>query len=138
VRGDTDILLNVPGGAVLVAECHKWDGPGLYAAKLEQLFDYVAWRHTAAVMITFSGRESLTAVIQKADGAITSHSSYRRGFESKTSTYRVSSHAHPSDEQKAVEIHHLFFNLRARSTAGGRPAGTARRRTVGHAGGPQQ
>lgn len=109
--GKADILLNHPDGAVLVAECHKWDGPELYRKKIEQLFGYLTWRHTVGVMVTFSENKGLTEVVEKADVVIQGHPSYKMGFIIKTATYRVSTHEHPDDQRKQVEIHHLFFNL---------------------------
>jgi hypothetical protein len=111
VAGHADIVLNAPGGAVLIVECHYWDGAALYAQKIEQLFSYLTWRHTVAAMITFSRRRSLTGVMEEADRAIQEHQSYRSGFVARSETYRVSAHEHPTDPAKTVEVHHLLFNL---------------------------
>lgn len=127
VSGKTDILLNIPGGAVLIGECLWWRGAAPYIAKMEQLFTYVAFHHTAAMMITFSRQVSLIRVVEKATAALHQHAS-RRGDIGKSSPTRCTSlHEHPRDPEKSIEIHHLFFNLRHPGGAV-RGSGTQRRR----------
>jgi hypothetical protein len=130
VSGKTDILLNVTGGAVLIGECHWWAGESTYVDKLEQLFRYVTFRQTAAMMITFSDRASLTEVVAAATTAIRAHSSVRSAVGEPASTRRTSSHKHPRDPEKIVEVHHLFFDLHHPGGAV-RGSGTRRKRGQG-------
>jgi hypothetical protein len=109
--GKTDIFLVTPGGAVLVAECKYWDGAKLYGETIDQLFQYLTWRHTVAVLITFSRNKSLTNVIEEAKKATQAHASFTRNLKSLASSYFTSVHTHPSDAEKTVEIHHLLFDL---------------------------
>jgi len=98
-------------GAVLIGECKIWGGAKLYGDTIDQLFGDVVWRHTAAMLISFSKNKGLLNVISQADEAIQRHPSYRGGFTVKHPTYRVSPHEHPRDVGKLIELHHLFFNL---------------------------
>ena len=98
---------------MLIAECKFWGGAKLYAATLEQLFGYLTWRHTAAVVITFVRNKGLTNVLAESDRAVQDHASYRSAYTVRTATYRTSVHEHPEDHEKTLEIHHLFFHLPA-------------------------
>lgn len=110
-KGKTDIFLVVPGGAVLIGECKFWGGAKLYGETIDQLFGYVTWRHTAAVMVTFSKNKGLTAVVEEAKRATKEHASFSRDLASVAETYFTSVHKHPSDDQKTIEIHQLIFDL---------------------------
>jgi hypothetical protein len=109
--GKTDILLRVPGGALLIVECKFWGGAKLYQATIDQLFRYVSWRHTNGIIVTFSRTENLERVVAEANRATEDHPTYRRGLPDQTLTYRTTLHAHPADSPKNIEVHHLFFDL---------------------------
>jgi hypothetical protein len=111
VSPKTDILLNVPGGAVLVTECKYWDGAAKNVEALVQLFGYLTWRHTDGLLVTFSRRKGLQRVIEQSQSAMQSHSAYRGGFKMKTRSYFTTTHMHPADDQKLVGVHHLLFDL---------------------------
>ena len=128
VSGKADILLNVTGGAVLIVECHWWQGEATYIEKLEQLFGYLAFRQTAAVMVTFSDRVSMTDVVDAAHAAIQRHGSRQGTVSVPAATRCISTHEHPRDPKKRVEVHHLFFNL-VRPKGAVRGSGTPRKRT---------
>jgi hypothetical protein len=110
-EGKSDIFIRTSGGPILIGECKIWGGRSLYAQTIEQLFRYMAWRHTIGIIITFSRVKGLTKVVSEADLAIKSHPSYQGKFTASTPTYRVSVHEHPDDAEKTIEIHHLLFNL---------------------------
>ena len=78
----------------------------------------MTWRHTVAVLITFSRNQGLTSVVREAQRATQEHPSRRGEIVAKTDTYFVSNHVHPDDPDKTVEVHHLLFNLYTESTAG--------------------
>jgi hypothetical protein len=111
-EGKSDILVNIPGGAVLIGECKFWGGSSLYQDTLDQLFRYMAWQHTIGIVVSFSKRKGLSNVVSEGNKAIVSHSTYRaNSLDIKNSTYLVSIHEHPDDAAKSIEVHHLFFNL---------------------------
>jgi hypothetical protein len=65
-------------------------------------------------MITFSKNKGLTNVVNEADEATKAHPSYKQGsLKVNGITYRTSTHEHPNDAQRTVEVHHLFFDLYA-------------------------
>ncbi len=112
-RGKTDILLHFPDGVVLVAECKFWNGPKQFGETIDQLFGYLTWRHTYGIVITFSKKKGLTGVVKAAREAVPKHESYRSGLRDLSDTHLASIHTHPDDDDKAVEVHHLFYNLYA-------------------------
>ena len=115
--GKCDILINAPGGVALIAECKKWGGQALYNETISQLFGYMAFHHTIGIMITFSTRKGLTNAISEAKRAIREHPSFLTGsLVDKTTTYCISTHEHPDDPLKRIEVHHLFFNLYSSAT----------------------
>jgi len=111
VRGKTDIYLNIEKGNILVCECKFWEGPQLYCETINQLLGYLSWRSNYGIMITFSKRKDFSRILGEIQGAVTHHGSYNRGFRQLSSTHFLSIHRLPQDEGKAVEMHHLFYNL---------------------------
>jgi hypothetical protein len=114
-KGKTDILLRVPDGVVLIAECKFWNGAKQFGATIDQLFGYLTWRHTYGIVITFSKNKGLTGVVEAAKEAVSKHESYKGGLRGVGDTHLVSIHTHPDDDEKSVEVHHLFYNLYAGS-----------------------
>lgn len=109
--GKTDIFLRVRQGAVLIAECKFWEGAKRYSETIDQLFGYLTWRHTIGALITFSRRKGLTNVIETAKKATADHESFARDLTSIGRSHFSSVHVHPSDDDKKIAIHHLFFDL---------------------------
>ena len=110
-RGKTDIFLAAPGGAILIAECKFWGGAKQYGETIDQLFGYLTWRHTVAILITFSRLKALTKIIERAQKATQSHASFSRDLGVIAPSHFTSVHVHPSDTDKAVDVHHLLFDL---------------------------
>ena len=110
-RGRTDIYLVIPQGGILIAECKFWPGQKKYRDAIDQLFDYLTWRHNYGIMIIFSKNKDFSNVLQRASVAICSHPTCRSRFQQLSRTHFQSSHTFPEDRGKTVEIHHLFFSL---------------------------
>lgn len=111
-KGRTDILLNPDGrGPLFVGECKIWGGQKLYSDTIDQLFRYVVWRDTAALLVTFSRNKGLSEVIKQGEVAIRAHPSFKGTITSTHETHRLSKHEHPRDAAKSIQLHHLFFDL---------------------------
>lgn len=76
-----------------------------------QLFGYLTWRHTTGILVTFSRRKGLTNVIATAKNATAAHQSFSRDLKTVGPSYFSSVHVHPTDEQKLIEVHHLFLDM---------------------------
>jgi hypothetical protein len=110
-RGKTDIYLNIDKGNVLTAECKLWSGKALYLKTIDQLLGYLTWRQNFGIMITFVKQKNLSKLLQDVPACIKEHASYRSGCREISQTHFASNHTLPQDENKNVEIHHLFYNL---------------------------
>lgn len=110
-KGKTDIYLNIDQGNILIAECKFWGGKKLYEETIEQLFGYLTWRNNFGIMISFVKAKNFTKVLEGMEEIIKAHPSYRSGFKKLADTHFVSNHALDQDEDKHVEVHHLFYNL---------------------------
>jgi hypothetical protein len=110
-RGKTDVHLIVPGGAVLVGESLLWRGRAYYLSKLEQIFGYLTFRHTQAILITFSKLKGISDHVATAVDAIGDHPSTTSKTAQKGPTYFVSEHRHPADDNRRVTVHHLLFDM---------------------------
>lgn len=110
-KGKTDIYLNIAKGNILVCECKIWGGQKLYGETIDQILSYLTWRVNYGVVITFVRNKSFTNVLAEPEAAISAHPSYRNGFKKLTDTHFISQHSLPTDNQKNVEIHHLFYHI---------------------------
>jgi hypothetical protein len=110
-QGKTDVHLIVPGGAVLVGECLLWRARAYYRSKLKQIFGYLTFRHTQAVLITFSKLKGIGDHVATGIDAIGDHPSTTSKPAQKGPTYLVSEHRHPADDNRRVTVHHLLFDL---------------------------
>jgi len=110
-KGKTDIYLNIDQGNILIAECKFWGGKKLYEKTIEQLFGYLTWRNNFGIMISFVKVKDFSKILQGIEEIIKGHSSYKGGFKKLSDTHFVSNHSLAQDEDKHVEVHHLFYNL---------------------------
>lgn len=110
-NGKTDIHLNIAKGDILICECKIWAGKALYLDTIDQLQSYLSWRENYGIMITFIRGTKPSTVLSAAEAAIPGHQTYVRGFRKVNETHFVSAHHLPTDDQKFVEIHHLFYNV---------------------------
>jgi hypothetical protein len=110
--GKTDISLRYSNDNLFVAECKFWQGQGLYSRTIDQLFRYLTWRENIGVLITFVRERNLTEIFRKAKEATSSHTTFIDGsMKERSDLYFVSCHRFPEDEEKNVDVHHMFFTL---------------------------
>lgn len=109
-QGKTDIYLNIAKGHILICECKIWGGQALYVDTIDQLRNYLTWRHNFGIMITFVRIKDFTKTLRESESTIQAHSSYLNGFKKINDTHFVSNHK-VNDDEKEVRVHHLFFHL---------------------------
>jgi hypothetical protein len=110
--GKTDILLRLNSGNVLICECKYWGGAKAYLGAIEQLFRYLTWRQNYGVLINFCKLKEMTSAVKEGKLAITNAPSFKAGqLYSQSETRFTSIHTHPQDNNKSVEIFHLFIDL---------------------------
>lgn len=110
-KGKTDIYLNIDKGNVLICECKVWGGQALHNKTIDQLLGYLTWRHNFGIVITFVRQKNFSKVLAEAPSIIQQHQSYRSGFQQTAINHFLSHHKLDHDEDKEVEVHHLFYNL---------------------------
>lgn len=110
-KGKTDIYLNIDKGNVLICECKIWSGQAMYHKTIDQLLGYLTWRHNFGIMIIFVKQKNFSKVLVETPDIIQTHPSYRSGFQQIAANHFLSHHKLNHDEDKDVEIQHLFYNL---------------------------
>ncbi len=112
-KGKTDIYLNIDKGNILVFECKIWKGKDLYKDAIDQLRGYLTWRHNFGIVITFVRNKNFSNVLTESEKAIKESGSYINGFRKINDTHFTSKHSIEDDDEKTVDIHHLFYNIYA-------------------------
>jgi hypothetical protein len=110
-KGKTDIYLQIDKGNILSTECKFWSGQKAYQETIDQLLSYLTWRMNFGIIVLFSTQKNFTNVLQEGKKAIQAHPSYRGNFIEAKNTHFHSYHALPTDENKHVQLHHLFYTL---------------------------
>lgn len=111
--GKTDILVRVEDRHVFVGECKWWKGSKALGAAIDQLLGYMPWRDEKAALIVFINNKDASAVFDKADAAVRSHSAYKRvGVGSPDRTKRLNHIlGHPDDPEREIQLAVLFAVL---------------------------
>lgn len=63
LAGKTDILVNVEGRNVFIAECKVWTGKGDVPDAIDQLLSYTTWRDTRTALIFFNKNKTQKPVL---------------------------------------------------------------------------
>ncbi|WP_051451940.1 hypothetical protein [Actinospica robiniae] len=75
--GKTDILVNVDGKNVFIAECKFWHGPKKWSETVDQLLRYLTWRDTKGALLLFMRRGAPSHIIAEAVRTIENHRNYK-------------------------------------------------------------
>ena len=68
--GKTDILIDVKGRAIFIAECKFYKGPQSITDALHQLLGYGTWRDTKLALLVFSRHKDFSDVLRKIDESV--------------------------------------------------------------------
>jgi hypothetical protein len=112
-KGKTDIYLRIDKGNILIFEFKFWGGQKLYQATIDQLLGYLTWRENFGIVISFVQQKDFSKILSSAPAVVQTHQSYKHSFKQIEKHHAFSIHTLPSDTDKSVEIHHLFYNLYA-------------------------
>lgn len=77
-NGKTDIMIQLPGGPVFIAECKIWHGAKKFREAIDQLLGYLVWRDTKAAMVLFVRERDVTTITQKALDGVRRHPRFVR------------------------------------------------------------
>ncbi|WP_144628282.1 hypothetical protein [Arthrobacter woluwensis] len=108
--GKTDLLVRVEDRHVFVGECKWWKGEKSFSNAIDQLLGYLPWRDEKAALIVFISQKDASAVIEKADGAVRLHASFKRiGAASADPKLRRNYVlGHPDDPEREIKVAVLF------------------------------
>jgi hypothetical protein len=112
--GKTDILVrHSEGRNLFIGECKFWEGVKAFIATIDQLFGYAAWRDTKLAAIIFVREKNLTAVIEKARGALEAHDQFVAWKDAANETELRATMSWPGDEQRHAELNVFFVHTPA-------------------------
>lgn len=108
--GKTDLLIRVNDRHVFVGECKWWSGAKAFGSAIDQLLSYLPWRDEKAALIVFISQRDASAVISKADAAVRSHPSFKRGGAASVDPGLRRNYVlgHPGDPEREIKAAVLF------------------------------
>lgn len=109
--GKTDILIREKNANVFVAECKFWGGEKKLIETIDQLLGYLTWRDTKTAVILFNKNKNLTAVLDKVEEAVPTHSNFKKALGKQgDSNYRYL-FSLPEDRSREVHIAVMVFDV---------------------------
>jgi hypothetical protein len=111
VGGKTDILVQVEGHVVFIAECKIWKGAGAFTKALDQLLSYLTWRDTKTALVIFNRKKNLSAVLEQIPALVTSHPAYSKGPGQSGETKFRYLLRHPADPVRTLVVSILVFDV---------------------------
>jgi hypothetical protein len=117
--GKTDILVQVDGKTVFIAECKIWKGGEAFTEAIDQLLGYLTWRDTKTALVMFNRNKNLGSVLQQIPALVTSHSAFAGGpgqVEESKFRYLL---RHPADQARTLLVSVLVFDVPGDRELGG-------------------
>ena len=108
-HGKTDILLEVPDGAVFIAELKFWAGPATVGEVTAQIRRYLTWRDSFGLVVVLSRNRDFSGVRQSIGGtleAVEQLLEKPRSVDQHHWTARVS-----LESGEPAELHYLLFDV---------------------------
>lgn len=109
--GKTDIIVQVEGQNVFVAECKIWKGAAAFAEALDQLLGYLTWRDTKTAIVIFNRNKNLTTVLKQIPGLVGAHPAYAGGAGQQEETRFQYLLRHPQDAERLLTVTVLVFDV---------------------------
>jgi hypothetical protein len=109
--GKTDILIDVKGRAIFIAECKFYKGPQSITDALHQLLGYGTWRDTKLALLVFSRHKDFSDVLRKIDESVRGYVQFKRAVEySSESGFRYVL-KHKDDVDREMQLTVLAFAI---------------------------
>ena len=110
-HGKTDILINVDGKNIFIAECKFWKGAEAIKDAINQLLGYTSWRDTKTAILIFNRNKNLTDVLAQIPDIFKKHPNYKKQLEYNSETgFRFVFH-HNDDKNRDIIITALVFEV---------------------------
>jgi len=109
--GKADILIEVNGRNIFIAECKYWDGPKSLREALDQLSGYATWRDTKVAVLVFNRQKRFSWVLKQIPEVLEEHPNFKRHVPHPSETgFRCVVH-HPNDVDRDMTLTVLAFNV---------------------------
>lgn len=112
-EGKTDILIQVEGMNIFVAECKIWSGVKALQKAIDQTLGYLTWRDTKAALIVFSRNRDFTNVQASLYNSVPHHPNYKRTDQRETESQARYTFRHKDDPEREIRLAVLVFNFHA-------------------------
>lgn len=107
-RGKTDILLNVKGKNVFIAECKFWGGEKMFLETIDQILSYLSWRDTKTAILVFNRNKNFSDVLNVIKGTVPKHSCFKKVLvENEEITFKYLFHQ-PEDNNREMTLIAIF------------------------------
>lgn len=84
--GKIDVLIEVEGRAIFIAECKFYDGPRSIGEALDQLLSYTTWRDTKLALVVFSRLKDFTQVLRRIDESVRGYGQFKSSIKYASET----------------------------------------------------
>lgn len=74
--GKTDILINVKGKNIFVAECKIWRGAATLNNSINQILGYTTWRDTKTAILLFNRNKNFSSVLSQIPQVVRAHPNF--------------------------------------------------------------
>ncbi|MGJ3259544.1 MAG: hypothetical protein ACFE0S_08065 [Rhodospirillales bacterium] len=110
-QGKTDILIQVDGRSIFIAECKIWSGPKNLSETVDQLLGYTSWRDTKTAIIVFNRNKNFTKVLEAIPPTMQAHPNYLRSEEFSGETQFRFTFRHLDDSSRELTLTVLAFDV---------------------------
>jgi hypothetical protein len=109
--GKTDIIVQVDGKAVFIAECKFWRGPESLREAVDQLLGYLTWRDTKAAILLFNRGRDFSGILEQIPGVVAGHLAFKRRLPTVVQTASRYVLGRPDDHAREVLLAVLGFHI---------------------------
>ncbi len=109
--GKTDILYQVNGSNVLVAECKFWGGEKIFLATIDQLLRYLTSRDRQVAVILFVRNKDFTSVTNDVPTYVSKHPNYVRHLYDTDQTWKNYEFSLPGDPGCKLSIAIMLYHI---------------------------
>lgn len=110
VNGKTDILVRHEGRNLFIGECKIWSGAKNFAATIDQLFSYAAWRDSKLAIVMFVREKGLTEIVDKARETLAAHSQFVSWHGATPVNELRATMKWPGDEARHADLNVFFVH----------------------------
>jgi hypothetical protein len=112
-QGKTDILINVKGKNVFIAECKFWAGKRELFEAIDQILSYLNWRDTKTAILIFNRNKNFSNVLSEIEKAAPQHNSFKKFIKKNDESSFKYVFTQPNDEKREILLTIMAFDIPA-------------------------